>query len=100
MNRLDLHLITPPDRLPPAREAIGEAILRLFRAVDADDSDEAAARTLQGLVDRLLDAAPAASTELLERRLLGLARALEQLGVRVQPDELIARAIPYGDRLH
>jgi|GEM_PF-4472132 len=100
MNPFDLHTITPPDRLPPAREAIGEAFLRLFRAIDADDSDEAAARTLQGLVARLLDGAPAASTELLERRLLGLARALEELGVRAEPDVLIARAILRADRLH
>lgn len=100
MNPFGITVITPPDRLPPAREAIAEALQRLFRAMGADENDEEAIRTLQDLVDRLLDAAPAASTLLLERRLLGLARALEEMGAQAEPDALVARAILRDDRLH
>lgn len=100
MNSPGLITVTAPDRLPTARDAIADAVQRLLRAMDTDDDEDTVTRTLQGLVDRLLDAAPALSTDLLERRLLGLAGALEELGARAEPDALIDCAILRADRLH
>lgn len=52
-------------RLVVGRDAVAAAIARLFRTLD--DENEAAVEALQGLVNRLLDEAPAASLALLER---------------------------------
>lgn len=85
-------------RLEEGRDAIAAAIERLLRALD-EDQGEAAARRLQTLVDRFLARGPACSVAQLERRLLGLARALEELGPWAADDELISHAIA-SDRLH
>jgi hypothetical protein len=84
--------------LAEGRDAIAAAIQRLFRALDDDDED--AVDALQGLVDRLLDEAPAASTLVLERRLLGLATALEELGADARESLLFQRALEWGERPH
>ena len=86
------------DSLLTGRAAIAIAIERLFRALEGDD--DTAAHALEVLVDRLLEEAPAPSLMLLERRLLGLAAALEHLGSTAPEDVLIRQALANGDRLH
>lgn len=85
-------------RLADARDAIAEAIERLILALGEEDRDIAAER-LQGLVDGLLDVAPAFAPALLERRLLSLARALEELGCDRPDRDLIDHAVA-RDWLH